>query len=491
MLIIIIIILIISRIDMAQDLDFANRLYYDYENFKEKSITHKRFKHSDLVPIIEKLNKNIFRVIKAGESAEGRDIFLISIGSGERKIFLWSQMHGDEPTATMAIFDIFNFFSDTSRFSEFKKKLLENVTIYFMPMVNPDGAEIYQRRNIFNVDLNRDAVRQQMPEARILKNTFDSLKAEFGFNLHDQSTRYSAGNSFKSAALSFLAPSINSEKTIDNIREKAMKLTAELFRILSSFIPGHIAKYSDDFEPRAFGDNFQKWGTSTILIESGGWKGDPEKQFIRKLNFIALVSSFKSISEKNYSDESLETYESIPNNEEWLMDLIIRNLKFKSKGTEFLLDVGINREEINADTAKNFYYSSYVEDAGDLSVFFGYEDYDFSGLELVLGRTYEKVFDSLSQIEKINLKELYNQGFTAVQLKAAKTIGENSIPEYSKFPVNILINERTDVKENIEIEGPADFVIKKDGKVKYLIINGFLYNVENSTGDIKNGLIIK
>ncbi len=476
---------------MAQDLDFANRLYYDYENFKEKSITHKRFKHSDLLPIVEKLNKNIFRVKKAGESAEGRDIFLISTGSGERKIFLWSQMHGDEPTATMAIFDIFNFFSDNSRFSDFKKKLLENVTIYFMPMVNPDGAEIYQRRNIFNVDLNRDAARQQMPEARILKNTFDSLKAEFGFNLHDQSTKYSAGNSFKSAALSFLAPSINSEKTIDGVREKAMKLTAELFRILSSFIPGHIAKYSDDFEPRAFGDNFQKWGTSTILIESGGWKGDPEKQFIRKLNFIALVSSFKSISEKNYSDESLETYESIPNNEEWLIDLIIRNLKFKSKGTEFLVDVGINREEINADTARSFYYRSYVEDAGDLSVFFGYEDYDFSGLELFLGKTYEKVFDSLSQIEKINFKELYNLGFTAVQLKTAIATSENSLPEYSKFPVNILINEKTDVKENIVIEGPADFVIKKDGKVKYVIINGFLYNVENSAGEIKNGLIIK
>ena len=115
---------------MAQDFDFANRLYYDYENFKEKSITHRRFKHTDLLPIIEKLNKNLFRVRKAGESAEGREIFLISIGSGERKIFLWSQMHGDEPTATMAIFDIFNFFSDDSRFSDFKKKLLENVTIY-------------------------------------------------------------------------------------------------------------------------------------------------------------------------------------------------------------------------------------------------------------------------------------------------------------------------------------------------------------------------
>jgi murein tripeptide amidase MpaA len=122
--------------------------------------------------IIEKLNKNIFRVGCKWQ----RDEISFNLSAGRKKIFLWSQMHGDEPTATMAIFDIFNFFSDNSRFSDFKKKLLENVTIYFMPMVNPDGAEIYQRRNIFNVDLNRDAVRQQMPEARILKNTFEASK---------------------------------------------------------------------------------------------------------------------------------------------------------------------------------------------------------------------------------------------------------------------------------------------------------------------------
>ncbi|HVO75283.1 MAG TPA: M14 family zinc carboxypeptidase [Ignavibacteriaceae bacterium] len=492
MIIVIIIILIINRIDMAQDIDFANRLYYDYENFKEKTINQRRFKHSDLLPIIGRLKNNtLFKVKKAGESAEGRDIFLISAGSGDQKIFLWSQMHGDEPTATMAMFDIFNFFCDESRFSEFKKKLLENATVYFMPMINPDGAEIYQRRNSFNIDLNRDAVRQQMPEARILRETFDSLKAEFGFNLHDQSTRYSAGNTFKSATLSFLAPAIDGNKTIDTVREKAMKLTAELYKILSSFIPGHIAKYSDDFEPRAFGDNFQRWGTSTILIESGGWKDDPEKQFIRKLNFIALLCAFKSISEKNYSGESIETYESIPNNEEWLMDLLIRNLTFKIKGREFLIDLGINREEVNVNGGKNFYYSSYVEDAGDLSVFFGYEDYDFAGMEVSLGRTYEKVFNSLSEIEKINFKELYREGFTAVQMKSANPDSGGSLPEYSALPINIILNNKPSPRENIEIEGPADFVISKEGIVKSIIINGFLYNIENSTGEIKNGLIFK
>ncbi len=56
-------------------------------------------------------------------------------------------MHGDEPTATAALFDIFNFFLAENHYPDFKRFLFDNTTIYFMPMVNPDGAELFQRRN--------------------------------------------------------------------------------------------------------------------------------------------------------------------------------------------------------------------------------------------------------------------------------------------------------------------------------------------------------
>jgi len=172
---------------MAQEKQIAWDLYHSYENFKEKSLTNRRFKHSDIVPLIEQLkNKKNFKVDKIGKSVEERDIYLISMGSGKTKVFLWSQMHGDEPTATVALFDLFNFFSDETAFPELKKQLLSNLSIYIIPMVNPDGAEVFQRRNIVEIDLNRDVLMQQTPEAKILKEVFDSLKADFGFNLHDQ-----------------------------------------------------------------------------------------------------------------------------------------------------------------------------------------------------------------------------------------------------------------------------------------------------------------
>jgi hypothetical protein len=473
---------------MSQDLQFAQSLYYQYENYREGSINHRRFKHADILPLINSLqNKNIFSVKKVGESALKKDIFLVKWGKGEKKIFMWSQMHGDEPTATMAILDIFNFLRANDDFNDFRSKLYENITLYFIPMVNPDGADLYQRRNIFEIDINRDAVRQQTPEGVLLKNIFDSLKADYGFNLHDQSTRYSAGNSFKSAAISFLAPTVDHEKSISPVREDAIKLISALYKTLSHFIPGHIAKYSDEYEPRAFGDNFQKWGTRTILVESGGWKDDIEKQFIRKLNFIILLSAFKNITEETYKNEDASVYDNIPFNEEYLFDLVLRNLTCKESGHEYKIDLGINREEVNYNNAKNFYYVSNLEDAGDLSVFFGFEDFDFSGMEVSPGKTFPDTFNSVSEIEKINPIELYEKGFTNVVMNSDEH-SDKITPTH--LPLNIFLN-KAPKNNNIKLDTYANFIIKKDNKVKYVIINGFLIDPYNLDSQNKNGLIIR
>jgi hypothetical protein len=478
--------LFLINITMAQEFDFPNRLYNEYDSYREPSIQHRRFKHSEIVPLINQLkNKNIFTVNKAGQSAEGREIFLISAGTGKKKVFLWSQMHGDEPTATMALFDIFNFLSADDHFNGIRKKILSEISIYFMPMVNPDGAETYERRNIFDIDINRDAIRQQTPEGKVLRTTFEELKADFGFNLHDQSTRYSVGKTPHTAALSFLAPTINYEKEIDKVRENAIKLIGELFRVLSIYIPGHIAKYSDDFEPRAFGDNFQKWGTSTILIESGGWQYDTEKQFLRKLNFISLLSAFNSIAIESYKKESMETYESIPFNDDFIKDVILRNLEYERNGFKYIVDIGINREEINTESAKNFYTRASIDDIGDLSVFYGKEDYNFEGMDLQPGKTYPKEFKSIREISNLNFNELYKDGFTNVILNSDKK------EKYINLPVNIVVNRKSPMVNNevIDIGETPNLVISKGGEVIYVVINGYIVNLHKNSPEVKNGLV--
>ena len=472
---------------IAQDIQTAWDLYNSYENFREKSLTNRRFKHLDIQPLIEHLKNNkIFSVNKVGESAEGKSLSLIKLGHGKTKVFLWSQMHGDEPTATAALFDIFNFFADKNSFPELKNFILSNITIYALPMVNPDGAEVFQRRNIFDIDLNRDAVRQQTPEAIILKNVFDSLKAEFGFNLHDQSREYTAGVSINPAAISFLAPAPDYDKTVTPVRERSMKLIGYLFNLLNEFIPGHVAKYSDDFEPRAFGDNFTKWGTSTVLVESGGWRNDRERQFQRKINYLILLMSFKSIAEKTYDEIPLNVYESIPSNEKQMMDAIYRNLKVLNGGKEYLIDIGINFEEKDFDNHNKFYLAGSIEDLGDLSVFSGYDDFDFSGYTVEPGKTYPTTMNNAAEIENLDYKDLLIRGFTNIRLNAA-----DYHSEFASIPLNIILNGTKGIDDSIHVEGSPNLILKKDGNNRFAVVNGFLFDTEHPESFKGNSLVIK
>ncbi len=471
---------------MAQDIQFAWSLYHGYENYKDKHLSNRRFKYSNILPLIHHLkNKNIFTVKKAGESEEGRDIYLISIGSGDKKIFCWSQMHGDEPTATASLLDIFNFFLTENHYTEFKQFLLDKTTIYFMPMVNPDGAELFQRRNIFEIDLNRDAAQKQSPEAKILYSVFEEIKPHFGFNLHDQDRAYAAGLSGKSAAISFLAPPFDYAKTKNESRTKSMKLISEQYNLLSEFIPGHISKYQDDFEPRAFGDSFAKSDSSIVLIESGGWCDDREKEFLRKINFISLLTSFKSIAEESYLTEKIETYESIPNNEKLMMDFIIRNITVRKFQTKYVVDIGINYEEININNNHSFYYKAKIEDIGDLSVYSGYKELDATGLSLVLGKTYETEFNSVSEIKSVGSSSLLQKGIT--NLKLNDTEIEN---KYSPVLFNIILNNK-ERKEELKEEAVPNFILCDGRKFKYAVINGFLINASSVGKKVSNALIFK
>ena len=87
--------------------NITEEVYNSYEKYKENALEERRIKHYMLQPLISRIAENKkFTVNKVGESIEGRDLKLISIGSGRTDIFLWSQMHGNEPTATQAIFDL-------------------------------------------------------------------------------------------------------------------------------------------------------------------------------------------------------------------------------------------------------------------------------------------------------------------------------------------------------------------------------------------------
>ncbi len=444
--------------------------YQSHEKYRETSITHRRFKHSDLEPLLLKFRDSpLFQVTLLGKSIEGRTIYDVSFGNGKTTVLLWSQMHGDETTATMAGLDLFNFFAQSDELNPLRQQILDKLNIHFIPMLNPDGAEQFQRHNAIDIDLNRDAIRLQSPESQILKRVRDSLQADFGFNLHDQSTYYTAGVSPHPATISFLAPAYNYEKEVNQVRNQALQLIVLLNDAIQPFIPNQVGRYNDDFEPRAFGDNMQKWGTSTILIESGGYKDDPEKQQIRKINFVLFLTGLHAIAQQNYQKANIQDYFTIPENERRLYDLVIRNAKQEKNGQEFIIDLGVNRTEIDMADHRQFYHLSRIQNIGDLSTYFGYQELDANGLTIESGKTYPKVQKNLQAVAELNTQRLLKRGYTTVQVKDTE-----SDSHLSSALLLDVVPRGTEPRKAILLGQRANFILKKRKRVKYAVVNGVM-----------------
>ena len=87
----------------------------NYSKIKESEISGRWVTLQDIKPLYANLAGSIQTKI-IGQSEEGRDIYQLKLGSGKRKILVWSQMHGNESTGTKAVFDFLNFtkyFSDS------------------------------------------------------------------------------------------------------------------------------------------------------------------------------------------------------------------------------------------------------------------------------------------------------------------------------------------------------------------------------------------
>jgi len=329
------------RVDGLEDRRFDQRTYWDV-----------------VAPIVR---DDAFRVRVVGESAEGRPIRTISFGRGPISVLLWSQMHGDESTATMSLADLYALVARESN-NRIVRTITEGLTVHTIPMLNPDGAQRFQRRNAQGIDINRDARSLSTPEARILKQVRDELEPDVGFNLHDQGIGTRVGSTDRGVAIALLSPPFGFSRAINDVRLRAMEIMGIMVQAMDPFVGGHIARYDDTFNPRAFGDLITQWGTSTILVESGGWEDDPQKQYLRRVNFVALLAALESIATGSYQGVGTDAYQALPGNGRRIGDLLITGGTVVIPGLPpYPADLLVNYEEPLLESGGSF------ADIGDLA----------------------------------------------------------------------------------------------------------------------------
>jgi hypothetical protein len=345
--------------------------------YRVAAITDRRFTHEEYWRAIQPaVSTPAFRTTDIGQSMNGRAIRAITYGGGPVSVLLWSQMHGDESTASMALADIFAFLAASDP-SPIRQRLRDSLTITFVPMLNPDGAELFQRQNAAGIDVNRDARELATPEARALKGIRDRLTPDFGFNLHDQNARTRAGRNGQQVAIALLAPAFDESRSYDTVRTRARLVAAGIARTLAAEIPGRVAGYDDTFNPRAFGDLIQQWGTSTVLIESGAMPDDPRKQRLRGITGAAILSALDAIATGTYRWEDTAAYDELPRNTGGAVDVLVLGGQLVLPGHPPLrADIALNYDEPVARTDPR------VRDVGDLAEMVAIDTIDATGLFL-------------------------------------------------------------------------------------------------------------
>lgn len=369
-----------------------NATMTDHSLYKERSVQNRYITLETLETCLKKRPAASSKIL--GKSVQGEPLYAFTLGKGETRILMWSQMHGNESTTTKAVWDMVNYLESSEGLA-----ILEICTLMIVPMLNPDGAKAYTRVNANEVDLNRDAQELTQPESQALRDLFEKFKPDYCFNLHDQRTLFSVGQSANVATVSFLSPASNQEREVTPSREVAMKLIVAMNETLQRMIPEQVGRYDDGFNANCVGDTFQMLNVPTILFEAGHSPKDYMRENTREYIFHALIKALTTISKGEIENYSTSDYFKIPENGKLFYDILVHAPQVLNPDLAPGISLGIRFKEVL--DGNRILFIPELGDMGKLDGFYGHETVNClnqKDLELLSGR--DEILDFIKNVGK-------------------------------------------------------------------------------------------
>ncbi len=93
---------------------------------------------------------DLIQLITIGKSVDGRDIYAVRLGKGQTEILLSGSQHAREHMTTNLMMEMLETYTTSmhtgTSFAGFNtKSVLQNASIWFVPMINPDGVMLVQQ----------------------------------------------------------------------------------------------------------------------------------------------------------------------------------------------------------------------------------------------------------------------------------------------------------------------------------------------------------
>ncbi len=127
-----------------------------------------------------------------------------------------------------------------------------------------------------------------------------------------------------------------------------------------------------------------RWGTPTLLIETGGWNGPDEAGTLVRLNFVGLLGLLQALGDGSLASVDPKAYGAIPLvSREGLFDVVLRGAAVANGSglPPYLADVALTRPIRFGGLGSR--PRPGVADLGDLTDFRGKEEENLTGMILV------------------------------------------------------------------------------------------------------------
>jgi len=105
---------------------------------------------------------DICQLFDIGKSDEGRPLYFVKISDhvareeDEPEVKYIASMHGDEPIGAMLCINLIEYLLSNYQQDAMITELIDNLEIWIMPLMNPDGYVHQRRFNMQGIDLNRN-----------------------------------------------------------------------------------------------------------------------------------------------------------------------------------------------------------------------------------------------------------------------------------------------------------------------------------------------
>lgn len=304
--------------------------YNGNETIKNERLTS----NEDLVKQLERADsrsENIdLEVI--GQSVQGRDLHLVKFGNNPENptILFLTQQHGNEALITEGALNVIKTLSGNSRQV---RELADEVNVFFVPRLNPDGAigdvnfdiSHYHgggqstRFNANGVDLNRDHMDRNEPETAALHyNVLQQYDIDYLVDFHHQGTQSAVDDRYVSGSILYPTNS----QVDPQVVEMSKQLGAVMYDAVEDRGWGHLGKYNGGSATTISRNGLAyEYDIATLLFEmrgmsdhEGSWAilGQKSNGYLIQQAVVSMEAAIEAIADRSIAEADISFWDTLP-----------------------------------------------------------------------------------------------------------------------------------------------------------------------------------